>query len=194
METVGNGTLEDEIYPYQAYNNVSIPSSPTVPSQSAEIPLHFKEISELSRNCVVAYCILFIMAAAGNITVFLSIVKKLKHSKSRISFLILHLSIADLLVTFFAMPMEIIWRITIQWYGGDLLCKLCQFFRAFGLYLSSMVVICVSVDRYFAIIYPMKLVGAVNRVNVTLACSWVFAVIFALPQVINTLIGVIRLI
>jgi len=45
------------------------------------------------------------------------------------------------------MPLEIIWAATVRWLGGDLLCRLCSFFRIFGLFLSSNVVICISVDR-----------------------------------------------
>lgn len=67
------------------------------------------------------------------------------------------------------------------------MCKACQFLRAFGLYASSMVVICISLDRYFAIIYPLKLARAAERAKITLAIAWGCALICAAPQVCEIL-------
>ena len=46
------------------------------------------------------------------------------------------------------MPLEIIWAITVSWWAGDILCRVCSFFRIFGLFLSSNIVVCISIDRY----------------------------------------------
>ena len=56
--------------------------------------------------------------------------------------------LAGLQVTFLMMPMEIFWASTVSWRGGDFLCRICSFFRIFGLFLSSHIVICISIDRY----------------------------------------------
>jgi len=114
---------------------------------------------------------------------FLSVLQQLRRTKSRISVLILHLSIADLLVTFGVIPLEVIWRITVQWYGGNVLCKICKFFHGFGLYLSSMVLICISMDRYFAIIHPLRVTDARRRGKLMLTSAWATAAICSLPQV-----------
>ena len=49
------------------------------------------------------------------------------------------------------MPLEIIWAITVSWWAGDILCRVCSFFRIFGLFLSSNIVVCISIDRYVII-------------------------------------------
>lgn len=149
------------------------------------LPLEFTEMTPRSRNVVVAYSILFIIAATGNLTVFFSVCHQLAKLKWRITVLMLHLSIADLIVTFFLMPLEICWRITIQWVGGEVLCKVCQFLRAFGLYLSSNILICISLDRFIAILFPLRMVGATRRVKAMIAVAWLAAGIFSAPQVIN---------
>lgn len=159
----------------------------TTPPFVDAMPSSFSTMSDLSFYCVIAYSIIFVISATGNISVFCSVYKQLRHAKNRISLLILHLCIADLVVTFTAMPLEVIWRVTIQWYGGDVMCKACQFLRAFGLYASSMVVICISLDRYFAIIYPLKLARAAERAKITLAIAWGCALICAAPQVCEIL-------
>jgi hypothetical protein len=52
-------------------------------------------------------------------------------------------------VTFLLMPLEIAWAITVSWEGGDAMCRIMAFFRTFGLFLSSFVLVCISLDRYF---------------------------------------------
>lgn len=137
-------------------------------------------------NTVLAYVLLFCIGAPGNLFVFVSVGRDLwrrQGNRTRIKVLIWHLATADLFVTFVVIPIEIIWRITIQWYGGNALCKLAQFFRAFGLYLSSMVIICISLDRCFAIVFPLRVVGGMKRIRRMLAVAWSLSVLFAVPQV-----------
>lgn len=148
-----------------------------------ELPDEFTTLSSRSRNCVAAYCVIFIIAAFANLTVFLSVCHQLDKLKWRITILILHLAIADLIVTFFVIPMEIFWRLTIQWRGGDALCKICQFGRAFGLYLSSNILICISMDRFFAIIFPLRMAGAAKRVKTMIIIAWIMAGLSSVPQV-----------
>ena len=50
-------------------------------------------------------------------------------------------------VTFLMMPLEIGWAATVSWRAGDAMCRIMSFFRMFGLYLSSFILICISVDR-----------------------------------------------
>jgi gonadotropin-releasing hormone receptor len=147
------------------------------------LPPEFTEMTARSRNELVAYSILFVVAAAGNLTVFFSVCHQLAKLKWRITVLMLHLSIADLIVTFFLMPLEICWRLTIQWVGGELLCKGCQFLRAFGLYLSSNILICICLDRFIAILFPLRMVGATRRVKTMILIAWLAAAISSAPQV-----------
>lgn len=55
--------------------------------------------------------------------------------------------------------------------------------RAFCLYLSSNVLVCVSLDRCFAVIYPLRVSAARKRGKTMLAGAWIIALINALPQV-----------
>lgn len=59
-----------------------------------------------SLTVVIVYCVLFLIAAVGNLTVFITLFKS-RRRKSRISLMISHLAIADLMVTFVMMPLEV---------------------------------------------------------------------------------------
>lgn len=82
--------------------------------------------------------------------------RALRHSCSAIYALLLHLSVADILVTFFCIIGEAIWSYTVQWLAGDIACKLVKIFQMFALYLSTNVLVLIGIDRWVAVKYPMK--------------------------------------
>ncbi|KAH9633192.1 hypothetical protein HF086_017747 [Spodoptera exigua] len=84
-------------------------------------------------------------------------------------------------VTFLMMPLEIAWAGTVQWLAGDLMCRVMMFTRTFGLYLSSFVLICIAVDRYYAILKPLNVTWEA-RVRRALIIAWVCAGLASLPQ------------
>ena len=132
---------------------------------------------------VVTYSILFFIAATGNLTVFIILVKN-RRRRSRVNLFIMHLSVADMIVTFLMMPMEIGWHVTVSWNAGDLCCRFFMFCRVFGFYLSSFILITISLDRYFAIAHPLSLINADKRGRFMLLLAWIFSIIASIPQVI----------
>ncbi|CAG9795885.1 unnamed protein product [Diatraea saccharalis] len=97
---------------------------------------------------ITVYSVLMVISATGNLTVLSQLVKRRRAGRaSRLDVLLMHLAVADLMVTFLMMPLEIAWAGTVQWLAGDLMCRLMMFTRTFGLYLSSFVLICIAIDR-----------------------------------------------
>ncbi|KAK6179058.1 hypothetical protein SNE40_011504 [Patella caerulea] len=131
---------------------------------------------------VITCSCLFIIAACGNLTVFITLFRN-RNIKSRVNLFIMHLSIADLIVTFVMLPLETVWHVTVAWEAGDLACRVMMFFRAFGFYLSSFILVTISLDRYFAIMHPLSLNDADRRGKIMLALAWLFSVIASIPQV-----------
>jgi uncharacterized membrane protein len=109
---------------------------------------------------IVIYSILFVIASIGNTTSFVALLfmKKNKSdpansssssSKMRIRLLLMNLCIADLIVTYIHMPLEIVWAITNSWLAPNSVCKLMMFLRTFGSYLSSFVLITITIGNLF---------------------------------------------
>lgn len=136
---------------------------------------------------ITAYSCVFVVAAIGNLTVFITLFRN-RNDKSRVNMFIMHLSIADLIVTFIMMPLEIAWKATVEWLAGDAACRILMFFRAFGLYLSSFVLVVISLDRYFAILYPLSMNDSDKRGKIMLGFAWLFSVVASVPQVRHIII------
>ena len=144
------------------------------------------EVVDSSKRDIIIYIILFIISSVGNISVFTSLLRN-RNRKLRINLLIFNLAIADLIVTFIMIPLEVGWRITESWRAGDFACRLLQALRAFGPYLSSMVLVCISFDRYFAIIHPLKVNDAHRRSKIMLYFAWIISIVCSIPQVCPSL-------
>ncbi|ELT96363.1 hypothetical protein CAPTEDRAFT_136055 [Capitella teleta] len=130
---------------------------------------------------ITAYSVLMVIAACGNLTVFITLFRN-RHRKSRVNLFIMHLSIADLVVTFIMLPLEIAWHTTVAWIAGDVACRILMFWRTFGFYLSSFILIAISLDRYFAITRPMSLSDADRRGKLMLILAWLFSIVASSPQ------------
>jgi len=75
------------------------------------------------------------------------------------------------------------WNYTVSWDSTDGACRLMSFLRIFGLYLSSFVIICITVDRYFAVLKPMGFVDANRHAKWMLVVAWISSFGCSLPQV-----------
>lgn len=111
---------------------------------------------------VIVLSLMGVLSLIGNIATIWNIQKNratrraLRHSCSAIYALILHLSVSDILVTFFCIIGEALWSYTVQWMAGDAACKLVKIFQMFALYLSTNVLVLIGIDRWVAVKYPMK--------------------------------------
>lgn len=96
--------------------------------------------------------------------------------------MLMHLAIADLFVTLVMVTLEIGLAASVQWYAGDFMCRVMSFCKVFGIYLSGYVIICISLDRYYAILKPLKISGIDSRTRIMLASAWLGAAICSTPQ------------
>lgn len=139
----------------------------------------------------VLFIFLGCLAFIGNSIVFVSLYRK-RNRLSRVSYFIMHLALADLIVVAMHVPMDLIWEALFFWYAGNFLCKVLMFLRNVGLYLSAFILVSISVDRVLAITRPLSLLKAENsrcaicgfrRGKLMLLASWWLSFLCSAPQV-----------
>lgn len=98
------------------------------------VPVGFDHQLRLVEQTVLAS--IFICALIANTLVLIVMLKTRHRRTTRMAFFILHLTIADLFVAFFSILPMFIWKTTIVFFGGDLLCRLVSFFSVMSTYVS----------------------------------------------------------
>uniref|UniRef100_A0AC35TTC1 G_PROTEIN_RECEP_F1_2 domain-containing protein n=1 Tax=Rhabditophanes sp. KR3021 TaxID=114890 RepID=A0AC35TTC1_9BILA len=146
-------------------------------------PIPSTEITNDTIVVLICYVLVFIISLVGNATMFLILFRNQKVKKRRVHVILFHNTIAHLFVTLFYIPKEIIHIITISWNGGNVLCKACKFMDTFGITLSAYILICICLDRFYSIYFPLKIMNATKLVTGILSVAWLAAGLSALPQV-----------
>ncbi|CAB3397089.1 unnamed protein product [Caenorhabditis bovis] len=136
---------------------------------------------------VCMYIVCFLIGGPLNI---LSLKRSLRafrahKAKSQILLLRITLNIADLMTLFLYVPKQIIWLITYQWYGGEILCRICAFFSTFSFYLNSYVIACIAIDRVYGA-YNISSLNAHRKAYIRcrnlLAFGWIWSFVLAVPN------------
>ncbi|KAK0426531.1 hypothetical protein QR680_009755 [Steinernema hermaphroditum] len=146
------------------------------------VPAPNTAFTDATLYMVICYSACFAIAFVGNTTMFLILFRNQLVKRRRVHTLLLHMNIAHLLVTLIYMPKEVIHAITVAWLGGDLLCRICKFFDVFGVALSANILICISLDRFYSIFFPLYTVKARKTVQRMIFGAWLLSFISSVPQ------------
>ncbi|XP_047453732.1 gonadotropin releasing hormone receptor 1 isoform X2 [Mugil cephalus] len=161
--------------------------APPPPNTSHSPPLADWETPSFTRAAqfrVGATCILFLFAACSNLALLASVWRgRGRRLASHLRPLMLSLVSADLMMTFVVMPLDAAWNMTVQWYGGDALCKLLCFLKLFAMHASAFILVVISLDRQHAILHPLDALRAHSRNRRMLLFAWSLSLLLASPQV-----------
>ncbi|XP_003705682.2 corazonin receptor [Megachile rotundata] len=147
---------------------------------------HAPQLTNATFLKVIVLAVMAFLSFVANVATIWSIARnrRRQHSWSAIYTLILHLAVADLLVTVFCIGGEAMWSYSVQWIWGNLACKMFKFLQVFSLYLSTFVLVLIGVDRFVAVRYPMKGLNTAHRCIRLVAVAWILSFVLATPQII----------
>lgn len=130
--------------------------------------------------------LIFILALVGNIVV-IYIVCTVNAMRSSTNTLIANMAIADLLMTIDIPYILKFFYVHDKWFGtfmGTVLCKFFHSAQVGSLTASVFSLVAISLDRSFAILFPMKTVMTKNVVRFAIAVVWLGALAFSLPVMV----------
>ncbi|KAJ7400428.1 Neuropeptide S receptor [Pitangus sulphuratus] len=79
---------------------------------------------------------------------------------------------------------DIIWRYTGDFMAPDIVCRVVRYFQVVLLYASTYVLVSLSIDRYHAIVYPMKFLQGERQAKVLIGVAWSLSFLFSIPTLI----------
>lgn len=189
MQIANDDTASIHSFNSSLYNVSAVNERLNSNNHTESLSNHAPQLTRAALVRVYVLCILGIISLVGNIATIWNIEKtrnirrNSRHTWSAIYVLILHLSIADLLVTVFCIFGEAAWNFTVEWIAGEFSCKMVKFIQMFGLYLSTYVLVLIGIDRYVAVKYPMKSLNMAKRCHHLLICAYILSLVMSLPQV-----------
>lgn len=173
----GNQLISDTSYNYTSLNN----TTNVIKSDEDKLSEFMSDLRSQVLIEKIIYASLFVIGSFGNMFVLYNLFQP--RFKSKMNYLIRHLAVADLMVIFLTVGVELIWRITIKWETGELGCKIVQFWRIFPLYLTSLMMICISLDRFYAFVFPLTIFKSKERNFYLIITSYVVSFVASIPQV-----------
>ncbi|KAM4850048.1 C-X-C chemokine receptor type 5 isoform 2-T2 [Urocitellus parryii] len=131
----------------------------------------------------VAYSLIFLLGLMGNILV-LVILERHRQTRSSTETFLFHLAVADLLLVFI-LPFAIA-EGSVGWVLGSSLCKIVIALHKINFYCSSLLLACIAVDRYLAIVHAVHAYRHRRLLSIHITCAtiWLAGFLFALPEIL----------
>ncbi|XP_069188215.1 RYamide receptor [Procambarus clarkii] len=141
-----------------------------VPSDYAYMPLIY-----------LVYASIFLLALLGNSLVLYTVASNRKmHTVTNL--FIANLAVGDLLSMVFCVPFSVASIIVLQyWPFGEGLCIIVNYSQAISIFVSAYTLVAISLDRYLAIIYPLRPRMTRLQAKVIIALVWGLALFTTLP-------------
>ncbi|KAM5273654.1 neuropeptide S receptor [Ctenodactylus gundi] len=138
--------------------------------------------SSFKTEQLVTLWVLFVFTIVGNAVVLLSTWRRKR--KSRMTFFVTQLAITDSFTGLVNILTDIIWRFTGDFMAPDLVCRVVRYLQVVLLYASTYVLVSLSIDRYHAIVHPMKFLQGERQAKILIAVAWSLSFLFSIPTLI----------
>lgn len=132
------------------------------------------------------YTIVFVVSLVGNgLVCHVVMFSAQMHSVTNL--FIMNMAVGDLLMTLFCVPFSFVATLLLQyWPFGSDLCHTVSFAQAVAVLVSAYTLVAISVDRYIAIMWPLKPRASRHHAKYIIALVWTVAVITAFPILLVT--------
>ncbi|KAJ7351019.1 Somatostatin receptor type 5 [Desmophyllum pertusum] len=166
----------------------SMPANMTDNSTVAPVGAHggFPVPRDIQIGVTILAVIVIILAMIGN-TLVIYIVFTVNHMRSSTNSLIANMAFADLLMAIdipYILKWVYVWD---KWFGtfmGSVLCKFFHSAQVGSIAASVFSLVAISLDRSFAILFPMRTIMTRNVVRFAIAIIWLCALALTVPLMI----------
>ncbi|KAG7314276.1 hypothetical protein KOW79_022772 [Hemibagrus wyckioides] len=128
----------------------------------------------------VAYGSVLTVALFGNLVVVWIIVAH-RRMRTVTNYFLLNSAFCDAAMAAFNTLINFIYAAHGDWYFGEAYCKFHNFFPVAAVFASIYSMTAIAMDRYMAIIHPLKPRLSATATKVVIVCIWVLAVVLAFP-------------
>ncbi|KAB0800187.1 hypothetical protein PPYR_05927 [Photinus pyralis] len=143
------------------------------------------ESPEFQITVYIMYSVIFLVAVIGN-GIICYIVLSSSRMRTVTNYFIMNLAIGDILITIFCVPFTSVSSLQQYWSFGSLLCPVVNYSQAVSVFVSAYTMLAISLDRYIAIMWPLKPRLSKKFAIMIILSVWIFAGLTALPIPVMT--------
>lgn len=127
-----------------------------------------------------AYTIIFVVGIFGNALVCYAVIRN-RAMQTVTNLFITNLALSDILLCVFAVPFTPLYTFLGRWVFGGLLCHIMPYAQGCSVYISTLTLTSIAIDRFFVIIYPFKPRMKIKTCIGLIVFIWVFALSVTFP-------------
>ncbi|XP_068844899.1 prokineticin receptor 1 [Capricornis sumatraensis] len=126
---------------------------------------------------------IMLVCGIGNF-IFIAALARYKKLRSLTNLLIANLAVSDFLVAIVCCPFEMDYYVARQlsWEHGHVLCASVNYLRTVSLYVSTNALLAIAIDRYLAIVHPLRPRMKYQTATGLIALVWVVSILIAIPS------------
>ncbi|XP_076315738.1 orexin receptor type 2-like [Tachypleus tridentatus] len=128
------------------------------------------------------FCV-FVVGLMGNALVCISVYRN-NTMQTVTNYFIVNLAVADFLVILICLPPSVLWDVTETWFFGAIMCKLVLYLQSVSVSVSVLTLTFISVDRWYAICYPLEFKSSTTNTKVIIIFIWTISFLLVLPEAI----------
>uniref|UniRef100_A0ACB8EYL3 Uncharacterized protein n=1 Tax=Sphaerodactylus townsendi TaxID=933632 RepID=A0ACB8EYL3_9SAUR len=173
--------LQDDNWNYSTSDNISSYDDNYLCSETQDGTRH--PLKKLFVPLV--YLLIFLLGGLGNALV-LVILWRYRHARTSTEQFLFHLALANLLLGL-TFPFGVV-QCLAGWVFGTVLCKMLSAVNRINFYSSSLLLGCVSVDRYLAVVHAVRTFQKRRGLTIHLTCLavWLLSLLLTLPDLLFT--------
>ncbi|XP_076369204.1 RYamide receptor-like isoform X2 [Tachypleus tridentatus] len=172
--------IMEDVPPTISSENVTSHSQDNVTlSQRAGIEIYEVPVGVISLLSV-GYGTVSLLAVLGNFCVLWIVATSLR-MQTVTNFFIANLSCADIIIGLFSIPFQFQAALLQRWVLPEFMCAFCPFVQTLSVNVSIFTLAAIALDRYRAVMYPLKARTTKLRAKFVILGIWAFAATASVP-------------
>ncbi|XP_049298809.1 neuropeptide Y receptor type 2 [Anopheles funestus] len=155
------------------------PNSSTVPPPTVDNDIIFSNKLVQIVFCVL-YSSIFVLGVFGNVLVCYVVFRN-KAMQTVTNLFITNLALSDILLCVLAVPFTPSYTFMRRWVFGKLLCHTVPLAQGCSVYISTLTLTSIAIDRFFVIIYPFHPRMKLSTCITIIVLIWSFAIMVTMP-------------
>lgn len=132
----------------------------------------------------ILYTTIFVLGIFGNVLVCYVVFRN-KAMQTVTNLFITNLALSDILLCVLAVPFTPLYTFLGKWIFGSVICHLVPYAQGISVYISTLTLTSIAIDRFFVIIYPFHPRMKLSTCIIIIINIWLFSILVTLPYGVN---------